>query len=441
MKLAASFLCADRSGSLARSGKFEVLARLLDYLRAHTTDRIVLVSNYTQTLDLFQNFCRERCGGRLPATFVPTRCSRCAARRRRYPALRLDGSVTISKRQVLVKQFNDMSANQFAFLLSSKAGGCGLNLIGGNRLVLFDPDWNPANDKQAAGRVWRDGQKKRVYVYRFLSAGTIEEKVRFHEPLRSAADAPRCTPQVYQRQLSKEGLQNLVDAKACVVTLSPFALRWADSLRRASWTRRCFRATSCASCSSCASAAPTRTTRSSACAAPRRRSCLLASRPMIHQVRCLRLFASFARLPFTPSFLPAPAAPLTFTCRADGGALSKPPAQRTGGFKAPRMVAPTKTETGMDPSFHPLFPFSFPSPSLSPSSGDAAFPAGCTDAACAVQTRRPARGSTSRAAQRRTTWLPGAITTALTRCPTRRCALPEPTRRRVLCSCSAGVCG
>jgi len=53
---------------------------------------------------------------------------------------------------------------------------------------------NPANDKQAAGRVWRDGQKKRVFVYRFLSAGTIEEKV-------------------YQRQLSKEGLQNLVDAK------------------------------------------------------------------------------------------------------------------------------------------------------------------------------------------------------------------------------------
>jgi DNA repair and recombination RAD54-like protein len=86
--------------------------------------------------------------------------------------------VSISKRQVLVKQFNDMAANQFAFLLSSKAGGCGLNLIGGNRLVLFDPDWNPANDKQAAGRVWRDGQKKRVFVYRFLSSGTIEEKAR-----------------------------------------------------------------------------------------------------------------------------------------------------------------------------------------------------------------------------------------------------------------------
>lgn len=48
----------------------------------------------------------------------------------------------------MVQAFNDTTSNSFVFLLSSKAGGCGLNLIGGNRLVLFDPDWNPANDKQ-----------------------------------------------------------------------------------------------------------------------------------------------------------------------------------------------------------------------------------------------------------------------------------------------------
>lgn len=146
-----------------------VLARLLAHLRQRTNDRIVLVSNYTQTLDLFAQLCRER----------------------RYPHLRLDGSTSISKRQKLVNCFNDPSKDEFVFLLSSKAGGCGLNLIGGNRLVLFDPDWNPANDKQAAARVWRDGQKKRVYIYRFLSAGTIEEKV-------------------YQRQMSKEGLQKVI---------------------------------------------------------------------------------------------------------------------------------------------------------------------------------------------------------------------------------------
>ncbi|XP_073125004.1 protein CHROMATIN REMODELING 25 isoform X2 [Henckelia pumila] len=170
-------LFSGRSGSWAGgdgiwvelSGKMHVLARLLAQLRQRTDDRIVLVSNYTQTLDLFAQLCRER----------------------RYPFLRLDGSTSISKRQKLVNCFNDPSKDEFAFLLSSKAGGCGLNLIGGNRLVLFDPDWNPANDKQAAARVWRDGQKKRVYIYRFLSAGTIEEKV-------------------YQRQMSKEGLQKVI---------------------------------------------------------------------------------------------------------------------------------------------------------------------------------------------------------------------------------------
>ena len=59
---------------------------------------------------------------------------------------------------------------------------------------MFDPDWNPACDKQAAARIWREGQKKRCYIYRFMSTGTVEEKI-------------------IQRQLSKEGLQSIVDDK------------------------------------------------------------------------------------------------------------------------------------------------------------------------------------------------------------------------------------
>mmetsp|Transcript_11199 Transcript_11199/g.69143 ORF Transcript_11199/g.69143 Transcript_11199/m.69143 type:complete len:886 (+) Transcript_11199:228-2885(+) len=152
------------------SGKFAVLSRLLAHLRKHTDDRIVIVSNYTETLELISSLCREKS----------------------YPFVRLDGSTSQKKRQKLVQAFNDLSQKQFVFLLSSKAGGCGLNLIGGNRLILFDPDWNPANDKQAAARVWRDGQKKRVFVYRFVSTGTIEEKI-------------------YQRQINKEGLQQVVN--------------------------------------------------------------------------------------------------------------------------------------------------------------------------------------------------------------------------------------
>ena len=154
------------------SGKFAVLARLLHQLRTETSDRIVIISNYTQTLDLVEILCRQN----------------------NYPSLRLDGGTSINKRQKLVNAFNDLTNNEFVFLLSSKAGGCGINLVGGNRLVLFDPDWNPANDKQAAARCWRDGQKKKCYEYRFLSSGTIEEKV-------------------FQRQLAKQALTSVVDGR------------------------------------------------------------------------------------------------------------------------------------------------------------------------------------------------------------------------------------
>jgi len=136
-------------------------------------ERIVIVSNATQTLDLFVALCRQRS----------------------YPFLRLDGSTSISKRTKLVAQFNDPTRREFVFLLSSKAGGCGLNLVGANRLVLFDPAWNPADDKQAAARVWRDGQKRRVFVYRLLATGTLDEKI-------------------WQRQCSKEGLKCVVDGAA-----------------------------------------------------------------------------------------------------------------------------------------------------------------------------------------------------------------------------------
>ena len=155
----------DRAANPEMSGKMHVLDRLMVQMRATTDDRIVLISNYTQTLDMFARLLRER----------------------DFPFVRLDGSTSAKKRMALVNDFNDPTKNQFAFLLSSKAGGCGLNLIGANRLVLFDPDWNPATDKQAAARCWREGQPKRCFTYRFVTTGTIEEKIfqRQVRPLRS----------------------------------------------------------------------------------------------------------------------------------------------------------------------------------------------------------------------------------------------------------------
>ena len=103
----------------AYSGKFLLMDSLLRKLRKETDDRIVIVSNYTQTLDLFVKLCCKR----------------------RWPYIKLDGGTAVKKRTAMVHRFNDKNRDEFVFLLSSKAGGCGLNLIGGNRLVLFDPDW------------------------------------------------------------------------------------------------------------------------------------------------------------------------------------------------------------------------------------------------------------------------------------------------------------
>ncbi|GMM28624.1 DNA-dependent ATPase [Martiniozyma asiatica (nom. inval.)] len=137
------------------SGKFAMLERFLHRINSETDDKIVVISNYTQTLDLVEKLCRQF----------------------RYGCLRLDGTMNINKRQKLVDKFNNPSGKEFVFLLSSKAGGCGINLIGANRLILMDPDWNPASDQQALARVWRDGQKKSCFIYRFISTGTIEEKI------------------------------------------------------------------------------------------------------------------------------------------------------------------------------------------------------------------------------------------------------------------------
>ncbi|XP_060685885.1 DNA repair and recombination protein RAD54-like isoform X3 [Chiloscyllium punctatum] len=137
------------------SGKMLTLDYILAMTRSTSSDKVVLVSNYTQTLDLFEKLCRDR----------------------RYLYVRLDGTMTVKKRAKIVERFNNPTNPEFIFMLSSKAGGCGLNLIGANRLVMFDPDWNPANDEQAMARIWRDGQKKICYIYRLLSTGTIEEKI------------------------------------------------------------------------------------------------------------------------------------------------------------------------------------------------------------------------------------------------------------------------
>ena len=156
----------------AGSTKLRVLDQLLHNLRTTTPEKIVLVSNYTATLSVLQTLLTSLS----------------------YPYLRLDGSTPSSKRQELVDTFNCSPASEcFAFLLSAKSGGVGLNLVGASRLILFDVDWNPATDLQAMARIHRDGQKRPCVIYRFVMAGGLDEKI-------------------WQRQTTKLGLaSNIMD--------------------------------------------------------------------------------------------------------------------------------------------------------------------------------------------------------------------------------------
>ncbi|XP_062987024.1 DNA repair and recombination protein RAD54B isoform X2 [Elgaria multicarinata webbii] len=152
------------------SGKLKVFTQLLAAIHELSpSERVVVVSNYTQTLNLLQEVC-IRYG---------------------YSYTRLDGNTPVSQRQQIVDGFNSKFCPAFIFLLSSKAGGVGLNLVGASHLILYDIDWNPATDIQAMARVWRDGQRRTVHIYRLLTTGTIEEKI-------------------YQRQISKQGLSGAV---------------------------------------------------------------------------------------------------------------------------------------------------------------------------------------------------------------------------------------
>ncbi|KAJ3381044.1 hypothetical protein HDU92_005603 [Lobulomyces angularis] len=94
-----------------------------------------------------------------------------------YTFQRLDGSTPGDQRKRSMEHFNQPDSTDFCFLLSTKAGGLGLNLETADTVIIFDSDWNPQNDLQAMARAHRIGQKKTVNIYRFVSKDTIEEEI------------------------------------------------------------------------------------------------------------------------------------------------------------------------------------------------------------------------------------------------------------------------
>ncbi|NXJ46487.1 ERCC6 protein, partial [Spizaetus tyrannus] len=158
---------ADQFGYWKRSGKMIVVESLLKiwHKQGH---RVLFFTQSRQMLQILEVFVSER----------------------NYSYLRMDGTTTIASRQPLIARYNE-DKSIFIFLLTTRVGGIGVNLTGADRVIIYDPDWNPSTDTQARERAWRIGQKKQVTVYRLLTAGTIEEKI-------------------YHRQIFKQFLTNRV---------------------------------------------------------------------------------------------------------------------------------------------------------------------------------------------------------------------------------------
>ncbi|CAG9764816.1 unnamed protein product [Ceutorhynchus assimilis] len=150
-----------------KSGKMVVVSALLKIWKKQG-HRTLLFSQGRSMIKIFENFLDKQ----------------------GYAYLKMDGTTSISSRQGLIDKFNQDKSYD-VFLLTTRVGGLGVNLIGANRVIIYDPDWNPATDTQARERAWRIGQEKSVTIYRLLCAGTVEEKM-------------------YQRQVWKQLLSNKI---------------------------------------------------------------------------------------------------------------------------------------------------------------------------------------------------------------------------------------
>ncbi|NXD15903.1 ER6L2 protein, partial [Nothocercus nigrocapillus] len=133
------------------SGKMKVLQQLLNHFRKNK-DKVLLFSFSTKLLDVLEQYCM--------ASGLDYR--------------RLDGNTKSEDRIRIVREFNGTQEINIC-LVSTMAGGLGLNFVGANVVILFDPTWNPANDLQAIDRAYRIGQCKDVKVFRLISLGTVEE--------------------------------------------------------------------------------------------------------------------------------------------------------------------------------------------------------------------------------------------------------------------------
>ncbi|KAG9489112.1 hypothetical protein GDO78_005222 [Eleutherodactylus coqui] len=141
--------------SLIRSsGKLILLDKLMTRLHERG-NRVLIFSQMVRMLDILAEYLTIK----------------------HYPFQRLDGSIKGELRKQALDHFNAEGSEDFCFLLSTRAGGLGINLASADTVVIFDSDWNPQNDLQAQARAHRIGQKKQVNIYRLVTKGTVEEEI------------------------------------------------------------------------------------------------------------------------------------------------------------------------------------------------------------------------------------------------------------------------
>lgn len=146
---------AYEGGALIKSsGKLMLLQKMLRKLKEQG-HRVLIFSQMTKMLDLLEDFLDYE----------------------GYKYERIDGGITGTLRQEAIDRFNAPGAQQFCFLLSTRAGGLGINLATADTVVIFDSDWNPHNDIQAFSRAHRIGQANKVMIYRFVTRASVEERI------------------------------------------------------------------------------------------------------------------------------------------------------------------------------------------------------------------------------------------------------------------------
>ncbi|XP_072223994.1 helicase ARIP4-like isoform X2 [Leuresthes tenuis] len=178
-----------KPGILDNSAKMVLLFHLIEE-SVRKGDKLLVFSQSLSTLTVIEDFLAKR---PVPASpYTPSKDGSNQNWVRNLNYYRLDGSTTASERERLINQFNDPSnTSAWVFLLSTRAGCLGVNLIGANRVVVFDASWNPCHDAQAVCRVYRYGQRKPCHIYRLVCDFTLEKKI-------------------YDRQISKQGMSDRV---------------------------------------------------------------------------------------------------------------------------------------------------------------------------------------------------------------------------------------